>query len=67
MALPSPKEVRRCGENNGGDERKNHLFRLKESKIWKTLTLSRSEHAHTHNGDKCLFFMGAHANFLNNF
>jgi len=47
MALPSPKEVRKCSENNGGDERKNHLFLLKESKIWKTLTLLRSEHIHT--------------------
>jgi hypothetical protein len=48
MVLPSPKEVRRCSENNGRNERKNHLFLPSESKIWQTLTLSRSEHAHTH-------------------
>jgi hypothetical protein len=73
MAPSSPKEVRRCGESIGGDERKNQLLLPNESKIWQILTLLRSEQAHTHgkershDDNKCLFFMGACANCSSNF
>jgi hypothetical protein len=45
---PSLMEVRRCNESNDKNERKNRLLLPKKNRIWQTLTLSKSEQAHTH-------------------